>query len=407
MRKGLVYSVIAIMLFSLIVVLTLSQSILLNTAERSTTNKLAGDFMMSFAATVDRDYDKALDVSSRRAIVSAVNYVMNGSTISSAEEVLEELITNGTLNGTAQPLLEENSISYWLAKMQARGSAAGLKVSMGVTNFSVGEYDNFNLWLNTTISLNISGPSATLSKVLRKSTTVGIENFTDPFYAFQTQGLVPRTISRSPYSNYSAFVLYGQNASGSQTGWTVVALNSSAASGISNKSAKILVTTNGSAINQTVASQFAGVVAEAAGSLSVSNYLTGATSAIAKLPDGTYIFLDSTSKSAWNKTRLDQLDDTINHGFYNPSSDGPGFLDRLEMHFNNTRTYGLETIVSLPELEDKSLPVYTNTTLVDHFYFKNATVPGKSVRSLYYTWFKVDSGHEVFYGVNSTNRSLT
>ncbi len=408
-RKGLVYSIIAIMLFSLLVVLTLSQSALLNTGERSTVNKLSSDFMISFVSTVDRDYDKALDVSSRRAIVSAVNHMINGTILPDAEATLEELITNGTINGTAEPLMDANTISYWLSNMQARGLAAGLDVKLQMANFSVSEYDSFDLLMNATISLNVSSPGtrASVSRILHKSAVVSIENFTDPFYSFETAGLIPRTISISPYSNYSAHLVSGQNASGAVTGWTAFAANNAAAWAIANKSAKILVVVNGSAINSTTQSLFAAVVTELNVSLSAANYLNGAAGAVSRLPDGSYAFLDATSRALWNKTALDRLDDTINEEYYVASSGGPGFLDRLELHFNNTRVYGLETIVSLPELQDKSLPAYSNTTLVDYLYFQNATVAGKGVRGLYYTWFKVDAAHEALYGVTAANRTLT
>lgn len=404
-RKGLVYTTIAMLVFSILVLVATTQSFYLNAGERQAISKISSDTMRSFVSTVERDYDKALDVSARRAVVASVNYVSGGTSLSNAEEALEELIMNGTLYGLPSALMENSTVSYWLSKMSEKGGNAGLSVSMEFSNFSVEENSAFSLLVQTTISLNVSSlaTESAVSRTILKNFTVQIENFTDPYYSVRNLGLVTRIIRKSPYISYQAFLANGTNATGSDVrGLARHASTGSEASGFANKSGTILVMANGSVVNSTVASQFAGIVSESSQAVLSTAYVIGASNARDLIPNGTYVSIDSQSKSVWNRSALDSLEETISEGYYLEGY-GPSFLDRLELKDNLTRSFGLESIASLPEISDKGIPVYTNTTTVDYLYFQNGSVSGKSVRGIYYSWFKVDSVHEAFYGITAPN----
>ncbi|MFH0961878.1 MAG: hypothetical protein V1820_04305 [archaeon] len=403
-RKGLVYTTIAMIVFSIIVLAAVNQGLYLNAGEKRAISQISSDSIRSFVSTVERDYDKALDVASRRAIVVAVNYAMNATPMQDAETDLEELIMNGTLYGNPAVLMENSTISYWLSKMQEAGERAGLVVGLGFVDFSVDEANSFEISVVTTISLNVSSPAAetSVTRTLAKNFTVSLENFTDPYYSVRNSGLVTRVIRRSPYPSYPAFLVNGSYAVGTARGLSKFVSSSAGAGALPNKSGTVLVVSNGAVINSTLAPQFAGIIAEVNGTTLASAYVTGASNATLLIPNETYVYLDPASKSAWNRTTLDNLEETIGEGYY-LSGSGPSFLDRLELRDTLTRTFGLESIASLPEISDKGIPVYTNTTTVDYLYFRNSSISGKSVRDIYYTWFRIDQPHEQFYGVTANN----
>jgi|GEM_PF-5050984 len=408
-RKALVYTTIALLLFSIIVVLATVQGRYLNAGEGEAISKISSDSIRSFVATVERDYDKALDVSSRRAIVTAVNYVLNATPLPSAEANLEELIMNGTLLGTPYPLMENSTVSYWLSRMQEVGGRAGLSVALEFTNFSLEEETPFALTVRTTISLNVSNAqtSAQVSRIIRKNFTVSIENFTDPYYSVRTLGLVTRTIRSGPSFPATAFLSGGNYSAGSYAkGFAKNVSSNPDAQALSNKSGTILIVANPGTINATLAPLFAGIVAESNGTSSASTYVSGASGARSSIPDGTLLYIDAASKAVWNRTHLDLLEILIASGEYVPG-DGPSFLDRLELRDNKTRANGLESIANLPELSEKGLLAYSNTTTVDYLYFQNGSVAGSGIRGIYYTWFKLDSAHLSQYGVKSGNYSLS
>ncbi len=408
-RKALVYTTIALLLFSIIVVLATVQGKYLNAGEREAISKISSDSIRSFTATVERDYDKALDVSSRRAIVTAVNYVLNATPLRSAEADLEELIMNGTLLGVPYPLMENSTVSFWLSRMQEVGGRAGLSVSLELTNFSLEEETPFALTVRTTISLNVSNAqtSAKVSRIIHKNFTFSIENFTDPYYAVRTFGLVTRTIKEASFSPATGFLSGGNHSAGSYAKGLSKKVSSNAeAQALSNKSGTILIVPSPGTINATLAPQFAGIVAEANGTSASSTYVSGASGALDSIPDGTFVYIDAESKAVWNRTHLDLLEILIASGGYVPG-EGPSFLDRLELRDNKTRANGLESIANLPEISEKGILTYSNTTTVDYLYFRNGSVAGSAIRGIYYSWFKLDSAHLAKYGVKSGNYSLS
>lgn len=392
-KKGIFYSMVAMMLFTLVVILGTSQSSFMARVQESATNKIVADQLTRFEATAERDFMKALDVSSRRAMVTAVNRILvNGSAgaLDNATLRLEEMMINGTLNKTAQSLMTGNTIPDWIANMGAEGSRAGYTFSARAVSFSVAHSDSFNILFNTTLRVSVTDRTGKVSmnRTVNRALNVSVVGFSDPTMTMNTYGLVYRTVTKSPYDTYTYKLVNGTRASGDFKGVSVVAnsSNSSYISSIADKGSKILVTDN--AANVSSSGLWGGIISEQDANLTVP-YLVNAPGARVAVPDDKIIYMDSQTKTAWD---VNNLDDTIANGYYTASVEGPSFLDKLEGRLQNTHgPFGLETFIDAAELSAFGITVKSGQSVVDHLYFQNLTHSGSTVRGVDYSWFRVDS----------------
>lgn len=406
-NKGIFYSVAAMMLLGLVVILGTSQSSFMARVQESATSKIVADQLTKFEATAERDFLKALDVSSRRALVTAVNRILvNGSAgaLDNATRGLEEMVINGTLNNTPQSLMADNTIPDWIVNMQAEGTGTGYAFSAQILSFSVAPADSFSILFNATLRFSVTDRSGRVSvnRTVNRGLNVSVEGFSDPTMTMNTGGLVYRTIAKSPYQNYTYGLANGTRASGSFSGVSVVAnsSNSTYIGSIADKESKILVTDN--AANVSSSGLWGGIISEQDANLTV-HYIVVAPGAMAKVPDGTTIYMDEQTKSAWD---LNGLEDAISRKLYMASVEGPSFLDRLEGRLSNTRApFGLETFVDLAELSVFGITVKGGQSVVDRLYFQNATHTGYPVRGISEGWFRLDKeldggvAHSRTYGV--------
>lgn len=407
-KKGIFYSMVAMMLFTLVVILGTSQSSFMAHVQESSTSKIVADQLTRFEATVERDYLKALDVSSRRAMVTAVNRILvNGSAgaLDNSTKRLEEMMINGTLNGTVQSLMTDNTIPDWIENMGAEGGGAGYTFSAGLVSFSVAQSDSFNILFNTTLRVSVTDRTGKVSvnRTVNRALNVSVVGFSDPTMTMNTGGLVYRAIAQSSYRNYTYGLVSGTRAAGSFSGGTVVAnsTNSSYIISITDKGSKILVTDN--AANVSSPESWGGIISELDANLTVP-YIVIAAGARALVPDNKTIYIDSQTKAAWD---LNNIEDAISGKLYAASVEGPSFLDRLEGRLSNTRTpFGIETFVDAAELSAFGITVKTDQSVVDHLYFQNTTHVGYQVRGITESWFRIDKeldggvAHSRTYGVN-------
>ncbi len=90
----------------------------------------------------------------------------------------------------------------------------------------------------------------------------------------------------------------------------------------------------------------------------------------------------------------------LNKSLYIASPSAPSYLMRMEGNFSNS-TFGIESLVNIPKLQDQRLEVKNNASLVDYLYFGSA--PNQS---LCYpiintpSWFKIDKQHLKTYEID-------
>ncbi len=148
MRNGVMYSIAMFMLLVLVLNLTAVGSYFILSDESFINRKLLTDQLSRFENNVQGDIEKAIDVSARRAMVAAINYVLvTGDPLDDSIIRIKELMQNGTLYGESQGLMEYNTLSDWFQKMVRQGEQSGFEVEIDYTTFDIELIDSFMVCL--------------------------------------------------------------------------------------------------------------------------------------------------------------------------------------------------------------------------------------------------------------------
>lgn len=369
------------------------------------TDKIVADQIGNFERNVENDFGKAAKIAAKRAVLSAVSYVIiNGTGIGNASSSIVVLMTNGTISGQPQLLMDNSTLNDWLEKMDARARGTSYVLSIDYSNLKVKPQDSFTLYFETMLYVNITSFN-NKTKVQRsafKNFTMSIEDIEDPLVPLNTYGFVKRIIKKSPYSN-PVWLAQGTNASGSASGTAAVSSDQAFIDSVSDKGSKILVTHNLSNISG--ADSFKGAVANLSsvppGFSKPYVVGVGTTSAI---QENLTIYLDAQTKKVWF---LDNFTKDVDGKYYHASANGSSFLDRLEGRLNASDYYrnqtqnviGLETFVNILELSANSVVPKPLQTVIDPLYWDSSTRTGYAVRGMYF-WFRLDDSSAARYNVS-------
>jgi len=374
-------------------------------ADRS--EKIIADQTSNFEGNVESDFLKAAKISAKRAVLSAVSYVIiNGNGLANASDSITTLMVNGTISGQPQQLMENSTLNDWTAKMVARAAETGYYVAVDYSSIMVRPEDSFSLYFETTLFVNATSYNnrTSVRRVATEKFTMSIENIEDPLYPLNAYGFVKRTILKSPYTRPPFWLAAGTNASGSASGPAVVSSSQAYVDSISDKASKILVTNNIS--NITGASSFKGAVGNKSDvPIGFSKPYVSGIGGTGAISANLTIYLDAQTKKVWF---IDNLTKDIDGKYYHASENGSSFLDRLEGRYNvsdyyrnqTTNIIGLETFVDLTELSANSVMPDTTQSVIDPLYWDSPNHPGTLVRGMYY-WFRLDAGSASRYNVSS------
>ncbi len=386
--KAQAYSLIAVMVsVPLMAFLVFYMGSWQNMEYGSSYHKIIADQVAGIGKGVERDFRNALSIAGKRAMLAATDKViLEGLYLDDAVSSIKELLVNGTLDGNESFVMENNTIEYWLFKIEQ--SVQEMNINLSYSNLSV--YDSSSgIIIEVDLIVNISDTMniAEISKTERERVNVSVEYIEDPLFPLNTGGYVGRSIVFYPYSYHAIKVLSG-TVTGNCSG------NVSFDRNDPDPSQKILVTNSSSGV-----SGFLGVISEDNGTPSVSCYMLGVPDAVQKInrtiqAGFAEIYLDNQSGGAWSLP----VKEAIDNGYYSvfPVS-GPGILGRLEGNLSE-RTYGMESFVNIPELQSRDIAVKQDQVSIDYIYFSGQTYTGSPVRGLP-SWFRIDAANAAKYNL--------
>ncbi len=413
--KGIMFSFILIVtVFSLITFISIQKGLVISNSETQAVSTRINS-MLNFYNSVLSDGGKATEIITRRAMAASVNYVINGSTITQADQTIEELIVNGTINNTLQGIMINSKMDDWKNKMVSIGTNESFDVKINLTNIQVKPYDSWNLIVSMDVSVNISDIKglANLTKLSSISQQVSIEGIEDTIYALNTAGIASNIIVKSPYiNNYTSNLISATGGNSWFRGTSVIypSSQSGAIDAVTNKAQKILVTDNVVGIEGTV-NQFGGVISETDIVAGISiPFVDNAASAMSNLPDNTKLLVDGANGKVWY---MENIVTSANTSQYFPSLTGGSFLDRLEGKLTVQAKYssqtpniiGIESFVNKNILSSLGILVSAKSN-IDHIYFSSANYPTYTVKGMDST-FLIDkeldlnnNPHDVIYGLS-------
>ncbi|MEM5811186.1 MAG: hypothetical protein QXG91_00335 [Candidatus Aenigmatarchaeota archaeon] len=200
--KGIFFSlVILFLMFSLFLILFIHQITIFESSEIiSIKNRI--NSMITLIKAIAKDSEKAISIISKRAMNAAINYVItNGIGLNNANETIVELIVNGSINGTSQPLMENSTLKDWSSKMIYIASTKGFFASIDFPYIFVFMNDSFTVSVKYKIKIVVKDEktSSNITKSFEKVVYSSILNLEDPLYPLNTYGRVPNYFKQSPH----------------------------------------------------------------------------------------------------------------------------------------------------------------------------------------------------------------
>jgi hypothetical protein len=392
------YSLIAVMIIVPIVFFFMQYMLTTQSVKSGVSDRIVSDQVHQVEKTLETDFVKALETIGKRSLIAANDRVItNGTPLDNSALGLNELMINGTLNGTENLLMRNNTLTDWMQNVL--NVQTNFNVSMNYSNLSIRNYDGFNVLVSANLNITVTdyyGIAKIEKADMRKEALVSILDFEDPMFSLNTQGLV-RTIKKYPLGYYAVNLGNGTSSSGNCSG-TATFDNSTA------DPSKILVTNNALGL-----SGWKGIVSETTDLPSDSCYVVGAQN-ITQIVNLTInqtgydkIYIDNRTSSPNAVWHL-PVNLAVESGYYK-SSNGPNFLQRLENNKNGSDYgLGLESFINLFDLQWAGLPVDPSKNSVDYLYFSNQSYNVKRVRGIEmpnYEWFKLNSTNAAEYNLTA------
>ena len=418
MKKGVMFSFIMVFITITVISLIAIQRSLVSHRREQMHVETRINSMNNMHESIVRDIKKTTEIIGRRAISISINHVVeNGEGLPDGQAIdtLEDLIFNITPSGWDDDelfLMENATLPYWMDRIEEVSVLRGFEVNITIKDFEIKPYDSWHLLSNVNVSVNITDKQGVAS--IRRNITVNelisIVGLEDPLYPLNTYGRVTNFVFKSPYENYTEFLVKGD---GSNKGWEVGtsfliwSADEGIAESVPNPEEKILVTDNVSKFNSGDVNDFKGLVTESdiSPGITLSVYVVNATNAMNSVPNNTIILVDS---DIGNVTNIENLRQHLSGGpnensYYSSSSNGPSFLDRLEGkltcdYCSQVEGIGLESFINKTYFLSRYVDVVTGDTNVDYPYFSGTS--GDCVKGLDST-FRIDDGHKDTYNVTN------
>jgi hypothetical protein len=386
--KGILFTAMIVLIaLTLVSLITIQKSLTSHYSERIIIESRI-DNMESFYEGIIADSGRALDIITREGAVAAISEIITtGNALENASSTLEELVINGTFDGTAEPLMENSTFPYWIDSMEVLGELKGFNTSIEFENLKIEQYDSWNLLISTDIYININDTQTDAS--LKRNETINylssVEGFEDPIFPLETSGRATNVIEKSPYwNNFTQNLITGSDGNGWFYGLSVVIPSSDqiGIQNVQNKNSKVLVTDSVTGI-QSLVNQFGAVVSETGATGISIPYVGNAANAMNVLPNNTNILVDGNNTKVWN---IENFKTDVANSYYHPSLKGASFLERLEGKIETEdtsgRVIGLETFVNKTYFSALEIPIHADKTNVDHLYFSNSSYVGNKVKGL-------------------------
>lgn len=166
-----------------------------------------------FVDDLERDIKRGMHISTYRALLALQQHATStGEYVQDRDKAFNELIVNGTYNGTYMSVMNNSELSQWFEKINSEADKISINVDHDINNISVYHVSPWEIKIQLNLTLNVSDQHGT-AYWLRKNpleTNLSITSFEDPLYNVQTNGSVVNVIRPT---NVTGFI-EGENASG-------------------------------------------------------------------------------------------------------------------------------------------------------------------------------------------------
>ncbi|MGC8812372.1 MAG: hypothetical protein ACP5O8_02185 [Candidatus Aenigmatarchaeota archaeon] len=211
--KGLIYTIISILMVASIIAILTSYMSISYSLRKDTADKIISDQLHYFEKNVEEDIERALRISARRALVAAVdNVTLGGIAFPKGEAInkIFELAQNGTLDGSRNDFMVNNSISYWMEEIEKKANKT-FKFNLTTSKIEIKPFDSFNILFRINFTINISDHTETIRiyREGKKEVLISIEGLEDPLAPLYSEGRYRKTIWRCPFESNHVYEVSG------------------------------------------------------------------------------------------------------------------------------------------------------------------------------------------------------
>lgn len=197
-NKGYIYTLVTIILGSILLSLVSFYFEFYQREAVNAENRISTESLYYLIESVKKDLDRANVISGERAVVYAINHIINSSTnlsgysmrnctgfnytIPGPEAAIAELMLCGTLNGNSIGYMENNTMLNW-SRVTGMGSG-----DITVKNITISPYDSWNFAVITTIEMSANKSSVSFyNSNLSVLSIIPIAGIPDPLYYLKTK----------------------------------------------------------------------------------------------------------------------------------------------------------------------------------------------------------------------------
>jgi hypothetical protein len=204
-RRGIVYTIIAVVLLIAIGNIFFTQSRLLSAHTEGAAEERVRS-VNSFIYNLEGDSNRAAYIAGFRTMIAMEQYITStGQPLSDIDSTFREIFLNGSYGNMSFVIMDDSSFNEYLARVQQEAAGQGIGFSGTVTRVGLWQVDPWNILVNYTLVANISDERGTANWTIERNFTgrIPIIDLRDPLFTARTYGRIQRVIKPT---NVSYFV---------------------------------------------------------------------------------------------------------------------------------------------------------------------------------------------------------
>ncbi len=201
-RRGVLYSLITLILVLPLIFFVIAYLQSSSSVDELSSLKIRGIEMSQFANSISEDVPRILRITSKRALISAVNEVdVNGTPLDDARLRIRELMLNGSVYGINSTFMNGSTMEAWAGRMRIVGMRYGFDTNITFLALDVVPFDSFNLEFSLLLLVNATDPDGQVAivRTYNQSYVLPLEGIEDLYYPLSTNGFIKRDVRRATF----------------------------------------------------------------------------------------------------------------------------------------------------------------------------------------------------------------
>lgn len=209
MKRGAFFTILAVILSSLFVA-TFAFYVRYEQSSAMDSVEVRLNTMNEFVKSIKKDLERALYISSFRALLSLMDRISStGTFLDDTDSDFLVAVINGTVGNGSVSLMVNQTLVDWTGKMELLAKNIDLNLSLRVKNISLHQTSPWFVTVSAAINMSLVDKKQTAlwRTVFVVSAMLPVEGFEDPVYIIGTGGRIVRPFVKSNVTSWSIISL--------------------------------------------------------------------------------------------------------------------------------------------------------------------------------------------------------